>query len=145
VSLNDWLANGWLVAHKTSKREIRDLLGVADRDLSDCKAKGLSADWKLNIAYNAGLQLSSAALAAAGYRPARDSHHYRVIQSLKETIRADAALIDLFEAFRKKRNLGNYERAGMISEKEAKAMVDLAQQLRTAVEAWIRANHSKLL
>ena len=57
MSLNDWLNNGWLVAHKTSKREIRDLLGVADRDLNDCKAKGLSADWKLNIAYNAGCNL----------------------------------------------------------------------------------------
>ena len=57
----------------------------------------------------------------------------------------DAALIDLLEAFRKKRNLGNYERAGMVSEKEAKAMVDLAHRLRTAVEAWLRANHNKLL
>jgi hypothetical protein len=90
VSLQSWQKNGWLTAHKTSKREISDLLGVADRDLADCQAKGLSPDWKLTIAYNAALQLATAALAVAGYRAARDSHHYRVIQSLELTIAAEA-------------------------------------------------------
>jgi hypothetical protein len=81
VSLQDWLKDGWLTEHKPSRQEIRDLLGVADRDLADCSTPGLSADWRLNIAYNAGLQLATAVLAAAGYRATRNSHHYRVIQS----------------------------------------------------------------
>lgn len=145
MSLKDWLKNGWLVAHKPSKREIQDLLGVADRDLHDCQAAGLSADWWLNIAYNAALQLATASLAAAGYRAAREAHHFRVIQALEHTIGAKQELLDQFEAFRKKRNLGNYERAGAISDQEAKAMIELAQHLRTTVEAWIRTNHRKLL
>lgn len=144
MSLKDWLKNGWLVVHKPTKREIQDLLGVADRDLHDCQAQGLSADWRLNIAYNAALQLATAALAAAGYRAARESHHFRVIQALEHTIAADQALLDQFEAFRKKRNLGNYERAGTISDQEATAMIDLARRLRTTVETWIRTNHRKL-
>jgi hypothetical protein len=143
--LKDWLKNGWLVAHKSSRREIQDLFGVADRDLHDCQAAGLSTDWRLNIAYNAGLQLATAALAAAGYRAARESHHYRVIQALAESIGAEQALLDQFEAFRKKRNLGNYERAGSVSDKEAKAMIDLAKHLRAAVAEWIRTNHPKLM
>lgn len=102
VSLQDWLKNGWLTEHKPSRQEIRDLLGVADRDLADCSTPGLSADWRLNIAYNAGLQLATAALAAAGYRATRDSHHYRVIQSLAHTVGADRAIIAQFEQFRKK-------------------------------------------
>lgn len=86
MSLKDWQLNGWLIAHKTSPQEIADLLAVADRDLNDCKASGLSADWRLNIAYNAALQAATAVLAACGYRAVREAHHYRVIQSLVYTI-----------------------------------------------------------
>jgi len=39
----------------------------------------------VNIAYNAALQAAAAALAAAGYRASREQHHYRVIQSLRQT------------------------------------------------------------
>jgi hypothetical protein len=145
MSLDDWLKNSWLTAHQTSKREIQDLLGVVDRDLGDCQAQGLSADWRLNIAYNAALQLATAALAAAGFRANRDAHHFRVFQSLEHTVGADSALIDQCEAFRKKRNLGHYERAGMISDQEAEDMVRLAKRLRKEVEVWLRANHPKLL
>jgi len=57
--------------------------------LSDSQTRGLSADWKLNIAHNAALQAATAALAAAGYRAGRDAHHYRVIQSLQLTVAPD--------------------------------------------------------
>ena len=125
MSLQDWLNNSWLVEHKTSQQEIVDLLGVADRDLSDCKSDDLSADWRMNIAYNAALQTATAALATAGYRAARDSHHYRVIHSLAYTIGADIKLIAQFNQFRKKRNIGGYERAGVVNDQEANEMVAL--------------------
>jgi hypothetical protein len=80
MSLQDWLSNGWLTAHQSSREEIRDLLALADRDLKDCRLGGLSADWRFNIAYNAILQSATAALAAAGFRAGRESHHYRVLQ-----------------------------------------------------------------
>jgi len=99
MSLQNWLNNGWLTEHRTSSQEITALLAVADRDLSDCKTSGLSPDWKLNIAYNAALQTATAALAASGYRAVRDAHHYRVIQSLAHTIKADASMIALFDQF----------------------------------------------
>src|SRR6266566_7607657 len=99
MSLADWEKNGWIKAHSTSREEIAALLGVVDRDLSDAQTRGLSADWKLSIAYNAALQAATAALAAAGYRAGRDAHHYRVIQSLALTINADEQLISLFEQF----------------------------------------------
>jgi len=67
--LKDWLRNGWLIEHHASSREIRDLLGVVDRDLADCRVSGLSPDWRLNIAFNAALQAATAALAAAGVNP----------------------------------------------------------------------------
>jgi len=43
------------------------------------------------------LQAATAALAAAGYRAAREAHHYRVIQSLAHTIQADPGLITSLE------------------------------------------------
>ena len=73
MSLQDWLNNGWLIKHRTSPQEIANLLAIADRDLTDCQASGLSTDWQMNIAYNAALQASIAALAASGYRAARVS------------------------------------------------------------------------
>ena len=145
MSLQDWLKNSWLVEHKSSPQEIADLLGVADRDLADCKSEGLSTDWRMNIAYNAALQAATVALAAVGYRAARDAHHYRVIQSLAYTIGADIKLIAQFDQFRKKRNIGGYERAGLVSDAEADEMVALANQLRKKVEKWIRTNFPLLL
>jgi len=145
MSLKNWLNNGWLTEHRTSTQEITALLAVADRDLTDCRTSGLSSDWRLNIAYNAALQASTAALAASGYRALREAHHYRVIQSLAHTIKADAGFIALLDQFRKKRNVGGYEQAGMVSDQEAKEMADLALKLRQNVEKWLRENHPDLL
>lgn len=139
------MANGWLVPHATSAQEIADLLAVADRDLHDCQTVGLSADWRLSIAYNAALQAAAAALAAAGYRPAREAHHFRVIHSLAHTIGADATTVNALDRFRKKRNLGGYERAGMVSDQEAAEALSLARALRRDVEEWLRAEYPDLL
>jgi len=145
VSLQDWLKNLWLIEHQTSRQEISDLLKMADRDLAQCRTAQLSPDWQLNIAYNAALQTATAALAAAGYRAAREAHHYRVIQSLAHTIEADPTLINQLDKFRKKRNITEYERAGAVSEQEAKEMFALAKGLRDEVIAWIKKNHPELL
>ena len=145
MSLKDWLRNKWLVEHQTSPEEIRHLLEVTDRDLADCKTPGLSTDWRFGIAYNAALQVATAALAASGYRAAREAHHYRVIQSLAYTIKADQNLVHKFDRFRKKRNIGGYERVGVVSDAEAGEMFNLAKSLREDVEQWLRENCSGLL
>ncbi|MCX5805626.1 MAG: hypothetical protein NT010_06090 [Proteobacteria bacterium] len=144
MSLKDWLNKGWVVAHKTSPDEINDLFGVADRDLEDCKTEGLSSHWKLAIAYNAALQMATAALAASGYRSAREAHHYRVIQSLRYTIKADNSLIAQFDKFRKKRNIGGYERALAVSDQEASEMLVLAKRLHEDIEDWLKENYPEL-
>ena len=112
MSFADWVNNGWLVAHKSSKQEIGNLLGIVARDLKDSQAKDVSDDWRFAIAYNAALQAATAALAASGYRAPRENHHYRVIQSLELTIAKDAKFIRAFDVFRKKRNISNYDIGG---------------------------------
>lgn len=132
--MQSWLRNGWLTEHRSSRQEIENLLRAADRDLADSRASGLSADWRLSIAYNAALLAATAALTASGYRASRDMHHYRVIQSLAFTVKGDPALIDQLDRFRKKRNISDYERAGAVSDQEAEEMLELASGLRSLVE-----------
>ena len=121
------------------------MLRLADRDIAACQVKELPADWRFAIAYNAGLQAATAALAAAGYRAARDNHHYRVIQSLEFTIAPGRKLIDAFDGFRKKRNMSSYDLAGSVSDNEAAEMLKLTQGLRADVENRIRAARPDLL
>ena len=145
MSLSNWRDNGWLVEHKPTAQEIRDLFAVADRDLKDSAVSGLSTDTQLALAYNAALQVSGAALAAAGYRPTRERKHHWTIQSLAHTIGADSRLIARFDAFRKKRNIGDYERAGATSPKEAEEVRLLAREIVTKVRTWLETYHPELL
>ncbi|MEQ1880256.1 MAG: hypothetical protein ABL878_04720 [Burkholderiales bacterium] len=136
MSLRDWQRNSWLVEHKTSAEEISALLAIVERDLSNSKVKGLADDWRLSIAYNAALQAATAA---------REQHHFRTIQSLTLTIGWPPAKVDRFDRLRKKRNIGGYETAGVVSEREAGDMYELAVGLRDDVLALLRNQHPYLL
>ncbi len=139
------MRNRWLLQHTSSSQEIANLFAISDRDLAACNTKSLPTDWRFAIAYNAALQAATAALAAAGYRASRESHHHRVIQSLEFTLAPGREMIDTFDTFRKKRNISSYDLAGSVSDKEAKEMYELAAALPGSVEKWIRKNHPKLL
>jgi hypothetical protein len=104
----------------------------------------LSADTQLSLAYNAALQLAAAALAAAGYRAARESKHLRTIESLAFTIQMHRSDIRRFDAFRKKRNVSDYERAGATSETEAAEMKALATDLLRRLDEWLKQHHAEL-
>lgn len=145
MSLGDWLRNSWLLEHKTSAEEIAGLLAIVERDLVNAQVAGLSDDWRFNIAYNAALQAATAALAASGFRAAREQHHFRTIQSLALTMGWPGAKVDRLDRFRKKRNITGYETAGVVSGGEAKEMLELAAELRDAVVAWLGKQHPKLL
>ncbi len=145
MSLTDWHNNGWLDEHQPSRQEIADLFLASGRDVESCQVSGLSADWKFAIAYNAALQAANAALAAAGFRAKREAFHFRVIQSLQFTIAAEPDLVDLLDRCRRKRNLGTYERAGAISDREADEMAALAADLRDRVAAWLKSQHPELI
>ena len=52
---------------------------------------------------------------------------------------------EIRDLFRKKRNLGGYERAGAVSEQEAREMLSFARELAAGVRRWLEANHPELL
>lgn len=146
MSLQNWVAQGWIQEHKTSPEEIATLLAVANRDLANAQVETLAAEWRLIIAYNSALRSATAALAAAGYRISTQvSHHYYGIESLGFTIGLEARLITQFDRFRKKRNLSAYEQTGAVSELEASEMIVLARDLRSRVQRWLEKHHPDLL
>jgi hypothetical protein len=131
--------------HRTSAGEIANLLHICDRDLEKVQIAELGPDWRLSIAHNAALQAVTAALAAAGYRARNEGQHYRLIQSLAFTVNTKPAVIKQLDKFRKKRNMSDYERAGLVTEQEATEMIELAKQIRNDVEFWIRLNYPDLI
>jgi hypothetical protein len=145
LSLQDWLENGRLGTHKSSSREIADLLRAVDRDLADAQIQDLSADRRFAIAYSAALLSATAALAASGYRAPQEGHHYWTIRSLAFTMQIDDKTIRKLNGFRKKRNITDYEMIGMVSKQEVDEMISLAQELRAVVEKWLRKQHPDLM
>ena len=145
MSLQNWLENGQIKAHRTSKYEIRELFKAIDRDITDSQLKGLSADRSFATVYNAALLVATMALAASGYQAQQEGHHYWSIQSLAFTLEIDAKTIQQLDAFRRKRNITDYERVGMASEEEIKKLVVLAKELRVLVVDWLKKNHPELI
>ena len=145
MTLTNWESSGWLRPHQATPQEIFDLLRIADRDLTDCETKGLSSDWRFNIAYNAALQIATAALAASGYRTSRQAHHFRSIQSLALTLGVSTPLVDQLDHFRKKRNTSDYAQADLISDQEVREMISLAKALKQKVVDWLQIKHPTLI
>src|SRR2546429_6394776 len=112
MTLEQWAKNGWLRSHKSSKREISDLLAIVNRDLKDAEGN-ISADWKFGIAYNAALKLCTILLHSSGYRPEQKLGHYRTLSALPlilgESRKDDSGYLD---ACRAKRNTVEYDTAG---------------------------------
>ena len=65
--------------HQSSSEEIKDIIEIADRDLSFAKeAMAHNWDWAFTIAYNAALSASRAYMYKRGYRPSSAESHKTV-------------------------------------------------------------------
>lgn len=146
MTLKQFLAGGRLRPHRTSAKEIRDLLRVADRDLKDAAVKDISVDLRFTTAYQAAFQLATIVLAASGVRTTGTGHHWVTFNVLPELLgREVQGLADYFDQCRGKRNLSEYDRAGEISEGEAKELLGGARKFRATVLDWLRAHHPRLV
>jgi len=146
MSLKEWADNGWLRAHKTSKQEIGNLLEIANRDLKDSEQKGLSADWRFGIAYNAALKLCTILLYASGYKPEKSLAHYRTIQALELILGEEKDEdVDYLDTCRTKRNTVEYDRAGGATHSQADELISFTKELKKDVIRWMRENHADLI
>lgn len=144
MSLEEWLKNGWLKRSKSNREEMKYLLETIKNDFNDSQVPGLSLDGQFRFAFNSILNCGTAALAAEGYRPAVESHHYWIIQSLALTLKIDSEIIDLLDDFRTKRNRSSYERSGMITKREVNEIIELSKKIQSALMEWLRKNHSEV-
>ncbi len=146
MSLEIWIANGWLREYSTSVNEVTNLLELVERDLIDASRQEISTDWRYNIAYNAGLQLATLVLYAAGYRTGRgESKHYRVIQALPLVLGNEFTTVrDYLDNCRRKRNVSEYDAAGTISEIELSDLLEVVIDFKKQVEEWLKENYPDL-
>jgi hypothetical protein len=142
MTLESWQENGWLRPYNTSKQEVKTILELVERDLADASKVEVSKDWRFNIAYNAGLQLATLVLYAAGYRTGRgESKHYRIIQALPLVMgQRFSATRDYPDSCRRKRNVSEYDAVGSISQKEVEDLLQTVTEFKVEVETWLKQN-----
>ena len=145
MSLEDWLNEGKLQKHVTSREEVDRLFTVFERDIQDARAQNISVDRRFATAHNAALMVARAALAVSGYRTAGEANHYLTIHSLAYTIKTDDKTVILFNKLRKKRNITDYELTGMVSAQDVVDTIELAQTLRRAFNDWLNTSRPDLV
>ena len=146
MSLKRLLNQGRLTRHKTSRKEIANLIKLARRDIKDAKLKGLSLDRKFACAYNAVLQLATILLYCKGYKPKGIGHHITVFEAMKEILGKDYyELADYFDSCRAKRNITDYDYAGGISEQETEELIKEAESLLKTIFRWLEMNYSDFI
>ena len=140
------LTNNRVRIHKSSKQELDALRAVVERDLADAATPGLSADRCFATAYNAALQLGKMAIACAGYRVAGLGAHQTTFEAAELAVgRSISSLAAYFEICRRKRNTIDYDAAYVVSDVEAKEILQKAEELQHKIEAWITTNHPQFM
>ena len=143
MNLKDLLNQGRLRQHKTSKKEIENLLELVRRDIKDAKVEGLSSDRRFACAYNAVLQLATILLYCKGYKPEGTGHHFIVFQAMKIIMGNNYyTLADYFDSCRSKRNITDYDYAGAISDLEAEELIEEAEKFLEITINWLKKNYT---
>ena len=136
------VANHRVQTHTTSRRELEGLRAIVERDLKDARVPGLSTDRQFATAYNAVLQLAKMAIACAGYRVAGAGHHQTTFEAVELALGASVStLASYFDTCRRKRNILDYDNAQVVTETEAKELVQEAEEFRKLVEQWIAQHY----
>jgi len=146
MNLKRLLNQGRLTPHKTSRKEIANLIDLARRDIKDAELRSLSLDRKFACAYNAVLQLATILLYCKGYRPKGIGHHVTVFEAMKEILGKDYyELADYFDSCRAKRNTADYDYTGGISKQETEELIKEAESFLRTILRWLKANYPNFI
>jgi uncharacterized protein (UPF0332 family) len=117
-------------AHQAGPNEIKQLLQLANRDLSTASRNLEEApDWAYSIAYNSILQAGRALMFFEGYRPRGSDQHATVVEFVEERLGSNyAGQVRLFDQMRRKRHRLIYEAAGLVSKKETEQAITFAKE-----------------
>ena len=138
TNLGDLLRNKMVAKVASSREQVETIIKVAERDLKAAKdnlANGY-ADWALNIGYNAMLQAARALMLARGYRPIGEAKHVAVIEFVKSEYSKEipSQALYVFSKTRKKRHKAVYEEADVVSESEARTVINNAEKFVKAAK-----------
>ena len=125
MAIEDLLPTRKIRRHRSTPEEIARQLEIADRDIRMARlTMAEDWDWAFSIAYNAVLQAARAFMYSQGSRPAAEQGHKNTFAFLRAASGQDLSpTIGYFERMRKKRNQAIYDVAGLITEKEARAIL----------------------
>jgi hypothetical protein len=114
------------------------------RDLKDARLPGLSTDHQFATAYNAILQLAKMTVACTGYRVVGSGHHQTTFEAVELALGPGVTnLASYFDTCRRKRNILDYDSAQVVTETEAKELVEKAEEFRGLIEQWIAQHHAQ--
>ncbi len=131
MNLSDLLSKGLVEKFESDHEQVKNEIEIAKNDLDSAK-KMLTIQewgWAHNAAYNAMLQAGRALMFSKGYRPKNSEHHVSVV-SFAEAVYSAKFSSDVLQAFgkaRMRRSQSMYDKAGSISEKQARNLVDKAE------------------
>jgi hypothetical protein len=150
MNLKDWAAKQNLKEEKSSRKEISDLLALADQKIKDCVVLSgveVSTDLYHACVYEAAIPCAKAVLRAEGFQVPKEAEggHSKLFQSLTLTLDAKQKYLNALQESRKKRNQTLY--VAIVG--EDKSVIDnllvLVRELRADAETWIHKHHSDLL
>ena len=146
MTLQNLAGIGKLKPHKATPEEISRLLGSAADAIADSKRKENSPNSRLDLAYKAIMQVSLAALMANGFRPSTSEpgHQQTTIQTLPKTIGIAPERMRVFDAYRRARNVADYE-GDPVEERLVAECSEAANNLHADVRAWLKENRPDLL
>ena len=146
MSLKKWAAERHLRPHKTSQKEIKNLLDIVSRDTEDSAIAAVSADARFVMAYNAALKLCTILLYASGYRTDGTGAHYYTIEAMAEILGKDArANADYLDTCRTQRNHAEYDFVDVASDTDVEELYQFVVEFKKSVLKWLKINHSDLL
>ena len=139
MTLDDWVAHGWLKEHAATPEEISKLFDIVHRETTDAASTSISLDAQLGMLYNATLKLADIALRHRGFRATHQRHHYRVITSVPLTLGVEWKKTTFFlEAIQRLRHRADYETVGLATKTQVDELAEIVRKLRTAVRDLVR-------
>lgn len=133
MNLSDLLSKGLVEKFQSDPEQIKKEMDIAKNDISSAKNMLTIREWGWahNVAYNAMLQAGRALMFSKGYRPKSSEHHVAVVSFMEAVYSAkfSSEVLQSFGKARLRRSESMYDRAGSISEKQGRNLVDKAEIL----------------
>jgi uncharacterized protein (UPF0332 family) len=129
MKYDELLSSRRIRREKVSRVEVEHALDLAERDLKTARTLiERDRDWGFAVAYDAVLQASRAYMFAQGFRPASNESHKNTFAFMRLAMGKEyEELMTYFDRMRNKRHQAIYEIAGLITETEARNIMEKAE------------------